>query len=62
MLKSIKVEILEVFPKFLNIKLPFLDVPVKMNYEFFLKRVEAGYFQILNQSKLVCSIRMQGSF
>ncbi|MEM6316625.1 MAG: hypothetical protein AAF960_03090 [Bacteroidota bacterium] len=33
----------------LAVKLPFLDVPVTMNYDFFSKRVEAGYFKIAEE-------------
>lgn len=45
-LQPINIEILEKTPEFVAVKLPFLDVPVQMNYHFFNKRLESGYFKI----------------
>ena len=49
--KSIEVYIVEMTTKFLLVKLPFLDVPVKMNYEFFDDRLKAGYYIVHPLSK-----------
>lgn len=42
--KSIIIEILESTPSYVKVKLPFVEVPIKMNYPFFLKRLKSGYF------------------
>ncbi|MEM1118986.1 MAG: hypothetical protein AAGJ18_00970 [Bacteroidota bacterium] len=45
----IPVKILATQDNNLAVKLPFLDIPVTMNYDFFSKRVDAGYFQITEE-------------
>jgi len=44
--KKIPVKILNVKNDKLKVKLPFLDIPVTMNDNFFKQRVANGYFQI----------------
>ena len=45
--KPIYIKVLETNLDFVKVKLPFLDVPVSMNREFFNKRLKNGYFHIL---------------
>lgn len=45
--KPIQVEILEESKDGLKVKLPFFEVPVEMNWAFFNKRLDAGYFKLL---------------
>lgn len=47
---NIDIEILESTPNQVKVKLPFVDIPVKMNHRFFNRRVENGYFNILNEN------------
>ena len=49
--KPIDVKIIDSTPNFITVKLPFLDIPVKMNHELFNKRMESGYFQISGLSR-----------
>jgi hypothetical protein len=44
--KPIDIEILESTPKSVKVKLPFLDIPVEMDQQFFQPRMEKGYFRI----------------
>lgn len=44
--KPIQVEIVEENQDGIIVRLPFLDIPIEMNWAFFNKRVEAGYFQL----------------
>lgn len=44
--KSINVDVLESAPDFVKVKLPFLEIPVKMNHDFFNSRLQIGYFQL----------------
>ena len=44
---AIPVEILKMTPNSIALKLPFVDIPVTMNYDFFTKRIENGYFLVL---------------
>ncbi len=44
--KSINVDVLESAPDFVKVKLPFLEIPVKMNRDFFNSRLQIGYFQL----------------
>jgi len=44
--KPIQVEIVEENQDGIIVRLPFLDIPIEMNWAFFKKRVEAGYFQL----------------
>ena len=48
--KSIEVEVLEFNPNQVKVKVPFLDIPINMNHEFFNKRVESGYFSVPDSS------------
>lgn len=32
----------------IEVKLPFLKIPVQMNHQFFRKRFESGYFRIVD--------------
>jgi hypothetical protein len=48
----IDVEILEANNGFFKVKVPFIDVPVEMNSQFFNKRLECGYFNVLNKDIL----------
>lgn len=43
--KKINIEILDANEDKLVVKLPFLEVPITMNYQFFKQRVVDGYFQ-----------------
>jgi len=45
---SIDIEVLEETPEFVAVKLPFLKIPVQMNHHFFRKRLESGYFRIVD--------------
>ncbi|MFK7982542.1 MAG: hypothetical protein AB8G86_21355 [Saprospiraceae bacterium] len=49
--KKIPVKILNIKDDKLKIKLPFLDIPITMNDDFFKRRVANGYFQI-NENKI----------
>ena len=49
--KSVGVKILESTSEFVKVELPFVNVPVRMNYEFFNKRLEDGYFHVLNSNE-----------
>lgn len=44
--KPIDIEILESNQKFVKVKMPFLDIPVEMDQQFFKPRMEKGYFRI----------------
>ena len=46
--KSIDIEILEMNQDFIKVKLPFLNIPIDMNYQFFNQRLENVYFNINN--------------
>ena len=48
--KPIQVEIVEENQNGIIVRLPFLEVPIEMNWAFFNKRVEAGYFQLKGES------------
>lgn len=49
--KSVDVKILESNPNFVKVALPFLDIPVCMNHEFFNKRIESGYFNVREKNE-----------
>lgn len=49
--KTIDIEILEMNQDFIKVKLPFLNIPIDMNYQFFNPRLENGYFNIKNFPK-----------
>lgn len=49
--KPIQVEIVEENQNGVIVRLPFLEVPIEMNWAFFTKRVEAGYFQLRPQDR-----------
>lgn len=49
--KPIQVEIVEENQDAIIVRLPFLEVPIEMNWAFFNKRVEAGYFQLHQQDR-----------
>ncbi len=44
--KPIEVEIVEENQDGIIVRLPFLDIPIEMDWAFFKKRVEVGYFQL----------------
>jgi len=44
--ERISVQILEKKKDKLAVKLPFLEIPVTMNYDFFNRRLATGYFQL----------------
>ncbi len=44
--KSIKIHVLESAEDFVKVKLPFLEIPVKMNHDFFNSRLQTGYFKL----------------
>lgn len=44
--KSVDIIILESTPNFIKVKLPFLDIPVQMNHQFFNSRLRQGYFKV----------------
>ena len=48
--KSIMVEVLESNADAVKVKLPFLSVPVEMNYAFFQRRIQSGYFKLQRES------------
>jgi len=43
---EVPIKILNIKENNLDIKLPFLEIPITTNYDFFKKRVAAGYFKI----------------
>lgn len=49
--RPIQVEILEESKDGLKVKLPFLEVPIEMNWAFFNKRLDVGYFKVSAESK-----------
>ncbi len=49
-IQSVNVKILEATPDLVKVKLPFMDIPVQMSYNFFQKRLEKGYFKIQENS------------
>lgn len=49
--KPIQVEIVEEKQDAIIVRLPFLEVPIEMNWAFFNKRVEVGYFQLRSQDR-----------
>ena len=42
----VRVEILEHSPNSVKLKTPFVPVPIEMNYDFFFKRLQQGYFLV----------------
>ncbi len=46
--KSVDVKILEAKPHRLKVVLPFVDVPISMNRDFFNSRLHCGYFRVVN--------------
>ena len=44
--KAIEIQIIESTPDLVRVQLPFLEVPVEMNREFFNRRIQSGYFRI----------------
>jgi len=44
--RKVDVEILDIYDNALSIKLPFVEVPITMNYDFFSQRVATGYFKL----------------
>ena len=50
--KSIDIQVIKTTPEMVTVKLPFIEVPVGMNYDFFKKRLESGYFNVLDSSEL----------
>lgn len=49
--KKISIKILAREKDKLAIKLPFLDIPVIMDYDFFNKRLATGYFQLVENDR-----------
>lgn len=50
--KPIQVEIVEENQDGIIVRLPFLEVPIEMNWAFFYKRVEVGYFTFKQAEQL----------
>ena len=48
-IRPINIEILEITDDQLKVKIPFIDIPVKMNHHFFYNRLDCGYFNVLNK-------------
>lgn len=44
--KQVPVEVLYRSPELIKVKVPFTEIPIKMNHYFFNKRLKEGYFQI----------------
>lgn len=44
--KPINIKVIGTTSDFVKVKLPFLNIPVKMNHQFFAKRLEQGYYRI----------------
>ena len=44
--RPVIIEILELSSEYVIVKLPFLNVPVKMNHSFVESRLKAGYFVV----------------
>lgn len=49
--KQIPVDVISANSSYIDVKLPFLDIPVKMNHELFKKRLSDGYFKVRKRSK-----------
>lgn len=54
--REIPVKILNIYFDKIDVKLPFLDVPVSMNYDFFSRRFAEGHFK-LSDGDIVKKIR-----
>ncbi len=48
--KTISVDIVSSNAQYVYIKMPFLDIPVEMSYEYFFQRIAEGYFKIKKRS------------
>ncbi len=48
--EAIAVDIVSSNALFVYIKMPFLDIPVEMSYEYFFQRIAEGYFKIKKRS------------
>jgi len=48
--KQIPVDVISANSSYIDVKLPFLDIPVKMNHELFKKRLSDGYFKVRKRS------------
>ena len=48
--EAIAVDIVSSNALFVYIKMPFLDIPVEMSYEYFFKKIADGYFKIKKRS------------
>ena len=51
-MESIEVKILEKKPEFVRVQLPFIDVPVDMSHSFMQKRIDSGYFQVVQETSI----------
>lgn len=49
--KKIRIDVLCTTLDSIVVKTPFLEVPIEMNYSFFRKRVDAGYFVLQEGEK-----------
>ncbi len=47
--RSVEVRVLEATPDSIKVRLPFVPVPVEMNYAFFHSRVQDGYFNLAKE-------------
>lgn len=57
--KPIQVEIVEEKQDGIIVRLPFLEIPIEMNWAFFYKRVEAGYFTFRQAEQLPNSFSLK---
>ena len=48
--EAIAVDIVSSNALFVYIKMPFLDIPVEMSYEYYFKKIADGYFKIKKRS------------
>ena len=47
---TIAVDIVSSNALYVYIKMPFLDIPVEMTYDYFFKKIADGYFKIKKRS------------
>ena len=48
--KQVPVDVLYWSPKYVKVKLPFVEVPIKMNRSFFNRRIRNGYFKLIQKN------------
>jgi hypothetical protein len=59
-INPIDVEILEINDDLLKVKIPFVDIPIEMNRQFFSRRLECGYFNVSNIDTYLSFFSHQG--